>query len=225
MSDAPRPLALIPAYSQIDWRIAEALRECNIPCLPMFGCSDLPRARSVLLTEAMQTDRDVFLMIDADIVVQPQQLMQLVNSEKLDTNNAVSGTYLVGPNQVAAVPELPDDIQIHGPQRYLKFLVAGLGLAAVHRSTIARLDQVLEPVFDAAGGRWVPYCVPFVLEQALPGGSKSRQYIAEDHSFWWRLRTAAGTTCWLDTHVAAGHAKQAVFTPERRSYLHPAKTS
>jgi hypothetical protein len=41
-----------------------------------------------------------------------------------------------------------------------------------------------------------------------------REYVPEDYSFWWRVRTLAKATFWLDTHLPVGHVKTSVLVPE-----------
>jgi hypothetical protein len=86
-----RSLALIPAYSHIDWRLLESLRKLGIPYIHVHGCSDLVRARSRLLGDGMRTQADRFLFIDSDTVATPDEIVRLAESERLSETSAVSG--------------------------------------------------------------------------------------------------------------------------------------
>lgn len=209
-----RPLVLIPAYSHLDWRLADVLKRTGVPYMHVHGCSDLPRARSRLLDDALATKANVFILVDADMTPTPEHFGQMVESPLLDADNAVSGCYLVQPGRLAAVIPEEEEIEIGGEKRFVKILLAGCGFAAIHRDTVVRLKEALPAVRDPTGGEWCPYFLPFVLEQSLPDETVVRQYIPEDYSFWYRLHTVAKATLWLDTHVAVGHVKQNVLLPQ-----------
>jgi hypothetical protein len=207
-----RPLALIPAYSNIDRRLASTLRDIGIPYLVVHGCADLPKARSRLLSDGLRTEADAFVFIDADIVASAEQIAALVHSEKLDPDNAVSGCYLIG-EKIAAMGTEPMAVLMNGEPRFHRILLAGMGFAAVHRETAERLTTALAPVQDGDGEQWIPYFVPFILEQQGPDGELLRQYMSEDYAFWFRISTVAKAQLWLDSHVAPGHVKEAIRVP------------
>ena len=207
-------MALIPAFSHVNWRLADALRRARMPCMHVHGCSDLVRARSRLLCDGLKTRADVFLFIDADIVASPEQLLELAQSSLVDEDNSVSGCYLSRPGHLAGIPSDPDaSIVIGGEKRYVQALVAGMGFAAVHRASIERI-QVSEPVVrDFAGDQWTPFFLPFILQHEQPNGNPIKEYVSEDYAFWWRLKMAGKTQLWLDTHLAVGHIKENILLP------------
>jgi hypothetical protein len=211
-----RALGLVPAWSHLDWRLSKVLKSIGLPYVQLHGCSDLPKARSRLLSDAMRTPAEVFVLIDSDMVPTPEHFDRLVNSEKLDASNAISGCYLVGTgDRVAAAADAPLEVTIGGDTRYVDVAFAGAGFAAVDRRSVEMLDQGLPLVRDPQGDTWRPYFVPFLLDQGPEAGGE-HIYVPEDYSFWWRLKAIAKTQLWLDTSVAVGHAKLSVLVPKGR---------
>jgi|GEM_PF-3843001 len=207
-------IALIPAFSHVHWRLAEALRKAHMPIIMVHGCSDLVRARSRLLCDALKTRADTFLFIDADIMATPEQLLELAQSKKVDEFNCVTGCYFVRPGHLAAVPNDPEaEIHIFGDERYLPAVVAGMGFAAVHRSTIEKIRASEPVVRDPGGDEWTPFFLPFVLKHEVDG-EVVNEYVPEDYSFWWRIKMAAKAQLWLDTALPVGHVKENVLMPK-----------
>jgi hypothetical protein len=206
-------LALIPAYTHIDWRLADSLRRVGMPYLHVHNCSDLVRARSRLICDGMRTEAERFLLIDADTAATPDDIVRLAQSDRVSIDSAVAGCYLTRKGKVAAVPLEPVEASVGGDPRFVELLLAGMGFAAISRASLEQLDLMVEPVTDYDGHEWRPYCLPFVLEYDSPNG-KAREYVPEDYSFWWRLRTLANTRLWLDTHLPVGHVKSEILTPQ-----------
>lgn len=205
-----KPLALIPAYSHVDYRLLKVLRAVGMPCLEVYGCSDLVRARSGLLSDALNTDADRFVFIDADVLPTEQDLIELAESSKVDGHNAVSGCYIARPGKIAAQP-LDETLTLFAEERFAPMLVAGMGFAAVHREAVQRLQASLPSLEDDRGRVWQPFFLPAVVEQQTPEGLL-REYLPEDYSFWWRLRHAE-VNLWIDTHLVVGHVKQNIWRP------------
>lgn len=209
-----KPLVLLPAYSHLDWRLADCLRRTGLPCIQVFGCSDLVQARSRLLCDAMQTEAETFLFIDADMVVTPDNIFQLLESPKLSERSAVTGAYITANGELAGVPlDVTQQVSFGGEPRFVQMALAGLGFAAIRRSSIEALERVTPPVRSKADEIWRPYFLPFVIQHELPNGEEMREYLADDYSFWWRVRTMAETSLWLDTSLRVGHVKTSVLTP------------
>jgi len=205
-----KPLVLIPAYSHVDHRLLRVLRRLGLPHLEVFGCSDLVRARSGLVSDGLQTEADRFVFIDADILPSEDDVVQLAESNKLDAHNAVSGCYEFRPGKLAAQCE-DDDPTLFCPERFTPLLVAGMGFAVVHRDAVERVRTSLPQLEDDTQKIWYPFFLPAVVQQQTTDGLM-QEYLPEDYSFWWRLRLAQ-TNLWLDTHLIVGHVKQSVWKP------------
>jgi hypothetical protein len=130
MISGSKPLALIPAYSHIDHRLVRVLRGLGIPYMELYGCSDLVKARSSLLSEALKTDADRFLLIDSDILPSAEDVMALAESPKLDQSNAVCGCYVTGQVDHLAAYAANGPVELGGKERFVEMIVGGLGFAA-----------------------------------------------------------------------------------------------
>ncbi len=168
-------LIVIPAYSHIDYRLQAVLLASGIPYLPMIGFSDLPRIRSILLTQAFQQNVERVILIDADVVPTVKQVQELATSKLVTPTQALSGYYLIRGG---------DGYSIHAPKMGKKEVFpaewAGLGFCAIHRESLEMVSHAL-PVIKGDTQAWVPFCVPRVTEDF--------QYQADDRSLWWRLAT------------------------------------
>jgi hypothetical protein len=209
---------VIPALSHVDWRLLRTLESLGLRHIAVYGCSDLVMARSRLLTDALATDADHFVFLDADVIPGREDLISLIESPKVSPDNAVVGCYLVRENHLSAQFK-SQSVRIMGDVRFVECSVAGMGIGVVHRSSIERLRDTLPTVIDEqprdgsidGRGTWTPYFLPVILET-----EGKYRYLAEDYSFWWRLGIV-GVKLWLDTHIAVGHAKQTIFRPIRGS--------
>lgn len=191
-------LALIPAYTPIDPRLAHALQTARVRSIVTHGCSDLPRARSQLLSQALAMRVDVILTVDADMVPTPDQIKSLIEHPCLDGTSGVSGVYALSDGRTAYTPCSATD---SSPVR--KAYAAGLGFAAVTRASLERAAAQHPEVTCAGGAPFFPLAVPLIVDG---------HYIPEDSSFWYRL-AATGTRLLVDTRLVVGHVKTTVIYP------------
>jgi len=211
-------LVLIPAYSHIDWRLSDVLRKFGLPVLSVHGCSDLVKARSRLLSDALKTDAERFLFVDADMVPTQQQLELMVRAERVGPEHALTGCYFTEPGFIAAIAENDSPIQLNGAERFVKGLVAGMGFASVHRETVERIANRLPAVSDATGARWHPFFLPFIVGHEVEEVGQVNEYYPEDYSFWWRVRALGDAQLWIDTHLLVGHVRHLVLGAEQPSH-------
>ncbi len=198
-------LALIPAYSHIDHRLQEALAEARLPVQPFYECSDLPKARSQLLSLALeQSDAQVFALIDSDMAPSAEQIRALCASTCLDAGNAVTGAYVGRTGAWAFRPLVSGPITL-GEPGLTGCGAAGLGFAAVTRQSLERLTATL-PRVTTEGVSWWPFCVPVVV----PKGDGTGEYLPDDWVLWRRL-AEHGVRLWLDRSLVVGHVIRAVF--------------
>lgn len=197
--DVLKALALIPAYSHVDHRLQQALVRAGVPWNPFYECSDLPKARSQLLTLGLeQSDADVFLLVDSDMAPAPGQIERLLSSPILTATSSVTGIYLTRDDKLSVSPVYPERCT-PGQPGYSVCWHAGLGFAAVHRGALEAIAGKLPRV----DGAWWPFCVP-LLRKASDG---SYSYHADDHSFWERSLDA-GLTLWADHELVIPHVQR-----------------
>jgi hypothetical protein len=190
-----KPFALIPAYSHVDRRLTEALGQAGVPYHAFHECSDLPKARSQLISAGLaQTDADVFVLIDSDMTPSAAQIAALIGSPKLGPTSAVSGAYPTRTGQLACRPkDLSANIELGAPG-FTELEAAGLGFCAITRASLEAVASCLVEVVEQAGN-WRPFCVPYV---------EGPRYYPDDYSLWRRV-AALGHSLWLDNALLVPH--------------------
>lgn len=195
MSENPSAFAVIPAYSHIDDRLQNALMMARLPYQPAYRCSDLPKARSQLLSLALtNTTADVIVMVDSDMAPEPGQFETLI--ELAFERGAASGAYVVRNGGVALKPFDGLGVEL-GVPGLRELDAAGLGFCAVRRQDLMRVRDELPTLTAANGIEWWPFCVPFV-------DGASGTYYPDDYAFWWRWRRA-DLGLWLDQELLIPH--------------------
>jgi hypothetical protein len=207
-----KPLVLIPAYSHVDWRLQQVLAAARMPVMHFYGSSDLVKARSVLLSDALRSEHDRFVLIDADMIPTVEQIRMLVESPRLDSDNAVTGAYYTRSHALAFKPrDVGEPFTLPNSSRFVEGWGAGLGFSIVSRASLERASERLPLLHDDKD--WWPFCLPqLVSDQEFTAGKVA--YCSEDMSFWWNLRQLARVTLWLDTHLAIGHLMTSPVVPK-----------
>jgi len=201
-----RAVITIPVRDQVNGALRSALEGAGLPWLPVYGMSDLPRARSVLLTLALRdSNADRILCIDADIVPTVEQIHRLAQHPRVDEQGAVTGLYSLrsGKGWACYAPEeIPNDAGIVNERLpwdgCRRAEGAGLGFACISRASLLRVRDMLPRLVDPEL-TWWPFCVPFI-EQS----NGTPEYRADDWSLWRRLATS-GTQLWADPALVVGH--------------------
>lgn len=190
----PDAVAIIPAYSHIDWRLRAALDAAGVVFYAVHECSDLPLVRSRLLTFALeQTEANTIVLLDSDAAPTPEQLIRLIESPRLDREHAVTGCYQLRNGRLSFLPQDQSiTVELRRPGS-IELETSGLGFCAIRRESLWAMAQQL-PRVDSCG-EWWPFCVPFV---------EGTTYYADDGSLWERARRA-GTTLWLDPDLVVDH--------------------
>lgn len=197
---------IIPAYTHIHWQLFTAMLESQVMFSPVFGKSDLPKARSKLFTSALEQGADRVVCIDADVIPTAAQVLALATDPRVTPTSAVSGLYVQRNLEHWAFKTEDPTIDADG---YMKGEAAGLGFCCIHRASLEAVAAALPTVVDE--GTWKPFCVPLLVPQ--PDGTAL--YQADDFSLWRRLRDA-GVQLWGKSDLVVGHAFESVhYGPER----------
>lgn len=205
------PIITLPVRDHINGFLRSALDACGYPWLPVYGSSDLPRVRSVLLTQALRGGYDRVLCIDADIVADASDIRRLAEHPRLSEHGAVTGLYAVRSGEAWACKLYDEPV---APDGCRAAEYAGLGFAAISTVSLARLAKLLEKLEDPDVGDWWAFCCPYIRRN-----DRGYEYCPEDVSLWNRL-AVAGTHLWADPSLIVGH--QALVT--LRSPVDQAKT-
>lgn len=199
-----KALIITPAYSHAHHQLHAAIGASGLPWLPLYERSDLPRARSVLVTRALELGAEVVVFVDADTVPAPGALAALVAAGR--PGRAVLGIYELRDGRLSVEPEEgAADAAASAIARNERFAVrwGGLGLAAAHADDLRRVGETL-PLIRDPDVTWRPYCVPFV---------RDGQYHADDRSLCTRLRDA-GVELVADPTIIALHAVTRLVAPQ-----------
>lgn len=197
-----KTLITLPVRDHINPSLRSAIAQARIPFLPLYGMSDLPRARSLLVSRALALGAERILFIDADIVPTAEEIRQLAEHPWVSRGDAVTGLYPLRSGKGWAC-HAPDATLRNGVGRRAEY--AGLGFACVSRESLLAVKSGLPEIEDPEAGAWWPFCVPAV--RRVDGGKP--EYGADDVSLWWRLADV-GVQLWADTRLVVGH--QALFT-------------
>lgn len=197
---------LTPAYTHVHPRCERQILYAQVPWLPLYGHSDLPRARSVLIESALARSEERVILIDADTVPLGNALAGLANDTPVTPNRAVFGLYpLREGTRWSVSPEDPAEAErAIAEGRMFRIKSSGLGFCAIHRGSLERLAATLPMMVEDTGTTWHPFCVPF-WRQLGGGPLEPAEYYADDGSLCVRLREN-GTELWCDPTLRAAHA-------------------
>jgi hypothetical protein len=186
----------LPVREHINATLRSSLGACGLPWLPVYGMSDLPRARSMLLTAALNHGADRIVCVDADIVATAEQIQTLAEHPRVSEADAVTGLYALRSGKAWACHAPGAEDESDGCRRAE---YAGLGFACISRASLLKLSRKLAALEDPEAGEWWPFCVPFVSFWG-----DRLEYCADDVSLWRRL-WGEGVQLWADTRLVVGH--------------------
>lgn len=190
------PIITLPVRDHINGYLRAELDRTGFPWLPVYGSSDLPRVRSVLLTRAMRGEYDRVICIDADIVARAEDIQRLATHPRLDADSAVTGLYAVRSGECWACKCTSDPPEADGCR---KAEWAGLGFACIMTDSLLRAADCEDPIREPDIEPWWPLCVPFIdIRKNEPF------YCADDVSLWARLAEVK-VQLWADPSLVVGH--------------------
>jgi hypothetical protein len=199
-----KTVAICPAYSHVNAELRYQLEQAQIPLRSYLHCSDLVRARSTLISLALkETDADVLLLVDSDIVPTIGAIDRLLRSAHLGEGGAVSGVYVTRDGRFAFCPRNPESCKV-GVGGAVEATHAGLGFCAITRPSLERVAAGLKTTKCDDGIAWQPFCLPFLASNGA--------YYADDRSLWYRL-AETGTTLYVQTNLFVGHRFENTFYP------------
>ncbi len=204
-----KAVVLTPAYTHVHHDLQRVILRAGIPWLPLYGHSDLPRVRSILIEQGLAKGAERLILVDADTIPTTDGLVEMAESPEVTPERALWGMYPLRGGESWSVN--PDDPRHAGQaitegQRF-RIRTGGLGFCAIHRESLLRVAAPLSVITEATGNQWRPFCVPFVRDH----GATPARYYADDASLCWRLWDS-GTALWCDPKLRAGHAATTILT-------------
>lgn len=195
---------LTPAYTHVHHLTQRAIVRSGLPWLPLYGHSDLPRVRSMLLEQGLAKGAERIILVDADTIPLGASVLHAL-AEAVTPTRAAWGLYVLRDGDRWSVRPQDPDAALDAIERGEPFPIAsgGLGLACIHRESLERLGATLPVLGEQdTGNQWRPFCVPFY---------RGSDYYADDGSLCARLRES-GTELWCHPTLRAAHASETLLT-------------
>jgi ketosteroid isomerase-like protein len=171
----------------------------------MSGCSIITMARNALVNEFLKTDADELLFIDADVIVQPDDVLRLLAQS--EGRDILVGMYPRRASDKNFFLDLYRDdtesLVFDGP--LLRVKRAGTGFMLIKRYVIESLIAA-HPEWNVEN-RSGDGSVAAVFDFAIKDG----KYVGEDYLFCDRA-TEAGFKCWVDVEISLPHVGSEEFT-------------
>jgi hypothetical protein len=166
------------------------------------GEAGIARARSIQASKWFrETTEDVFLMLDDDIVFDPEDANSIVDRCRAGYD-VIAAAYPTGDASHLAIRTLGESLLRFGPDMEpLEMRHVATGFFAVHRRVIAAMVDVLPECNTNASWRFWPLFGFATEADAEAGGTNN---LSEDYYFCNRAR-ALGFKVYLDMSIAVGH--------------------
>jgi hypothetical protein len=171
----------------------------------MSGCSIITMARNALVNEFLKTDADELLFIDADVIVEPDDVMRLLAQSQ--GRDILCGMY---PRRASdknffldLYRDANDALVFDGP--LLRVNRVGTGFMLIKRHVIEQLiaDHPEWNVENRQGDGHVSAVFDFAI--------KDGKYVGEDYLFCDRA-CEAGFKVWVDVEICLPHVGTEEFT-------------
>jgi hypothetical protein len=197
-----KALIICPARTHIDHRTQAAIASSGLPIYPLYEFSDLPRVRSALISKGLELGAERLIFIDADVVPTAEQLKWLAETDEVTPARAAWGFYPLRTRTTWSVrPKASETGRTEvKPEDSFEIEFGGLGLAAVHRESLLRIQAKLPAVVEG-DVTWHPYCMPLV---------RNGEWLGDDRSLCWRLQKT-GTRLDCYARLLAKHVFSAEF--------------
>lgn len=170
------------------------------------GDALVSRVRSIAVSQWLrETDSDVFLMIDDDIIFKPEDAQRVVDLAR-EKRGIACGAYPVrGGAHLACRPW--DTTVVFGPDKPpVEIEYAATGFLAAHRDVCEAIAATL-PLTHA----WETWAFWPLFWPSIKGADGAAEYLSEDWAFCQRARDL-GFGVWLDPRVELTHMGQAAYT-------------
>lgn len=180
---------------------------------PLWNDALIGRSRSLLATKFLETEADVMVIFDDDIVWNPDDFWKLVEGAR-DTRSIYCGPFVTRSDKphLASRMFAGSSVNIiHTPQRRpVEIEYAATGFVAIHRDVF---EAMLAGEFrDADGTHRIHECTkgggvpfyPFFSPFTLKDSEGAHHYLSEDWAFCERARQL-GFKVWMDESIILQH--------------------
>jgi hypothetical protein len=194
------------------------MRERDIRCTngTILGDALVSRARSAAASECVRSDADVLLMIDSDIVFDPEDAIRLC--ERVASGYDIIGALtLTRSEDPRAACIIADEVIMASDQDPVQAEYIHTAFCATSRRVLDALVPLLPLCHQ--NGTVIPFW-PFYMPMVVPDEVEGYRYLSEDFALVQRAK-ALGFKCWIDPTIRAGHLSQTLLTLE--DLVRPAK--
>lgn len=180
---------------------------------PLWNDALIARSRSMLATQFLQTEADVMVTVDDDIVWNPEDFWKIVEGARA-TRSIYCGPYVVRSEKAGLAsrvfPGTQLAIKATPHRRPVEIEYAATGFAAIHRDVV---EAMIEGEFrDADGTHRIRLCdrggafpfYPFFQTFSKEEEDGKLFYLSEDWAFSERARQL-GFTVWMDQSIILEH--------------------
>ena len=179
----------------------------------VVGDALISRARSVIGSRFLRSDKDVLLSIDSDIWFRPEDAISL--AEKAMEYDIVAAMYMTRGLENQPALMLPDHPVIFAANAMpVEAPFVSTGFVAVNRKVFQALSEELPLCHRGWSDRGVDTSFwPFYMPYTIPWDDEGHIYLSEDWAFCQRAKDM-GFKVWLDPSIRLGHFGQTMFTLE-----------
>lgn len=187
---------------------------------PLWNDALIARSRSLLATKFLETEADVMVIFDDDVVWNPADFWKLVEGAR-ETRSIYCGPYVTRSDRPHLASRMfhgsPVAIAATPQRRPIEIEYAATGFVAIHRDVF---EAMLQGEFEDANGRHrIWQCVkgggtpfyPFFATFTLKDSAGDYHYLSEDWAFSERARQL-GFKVWMDQSIILEHMGWYPFT-------------
>lgn len=187
---------------------------------PLWNDALIARSRSLLATQFLESDADVMVIVDDDIVWNPSDFWKLVDGAR-ETHSIYCGPYVTRSDRPHLASRMfpASGVEIYASthRRPIEIEYAATGFVAIHRDVLeAMLGQSFHDadgehrIHKVSKGGNVPFW-PFFSTFTICDASGEYHYLSEDWAFSERARQC-GFKVWMDQSIILQHMGWYPFT-------------
>lgn len=187
---------------------------------PLWNDALIARSRSLLATKFLETDADVMVIFDDDVVWNPQDFWKIVEGAR-DTRSIYCGPYVTRSDKPHLASRMfqgsPVEIYATPNRRPIEIEYAATGFVAIHRDVFQAMlagdfsdANGTHRIFECVKGGGQPF-YPFFATFTLKDVAGDYHYLSEDWAFSERARQL-GFKVWMDQSIILEHMGWYPFT-------------
>jgi hypothetical protein len=168
----------------------------------------IDRSRSIQATIFLESDADVLLFLDDDILYNLEEVPRIIE-DAIEKQSVVCGPYSKKEEggRLACVPLKTEDITMGNGGKLMEICWGGTGFMVIPRIVFEALAKTLPRAKVKSDLAVYPFFLPFLHE--VDG---DLIWLSEDYAFCERARQK-GFKIWMDTRCQIGHMGNKIYVP------------